>query len=421
MSPSRLGKVPAEGRSADFIRSRKFEDADRYRRSASRRDAVLTQICRALPKAGDLGAIAHSLGLVVARDLIYHLPARLHLRLLITIGTPLAMSPMREHLEDANRRFPYEIIGPWINVIGAGDPVTAYRGLSQIYSQALDVFVDTGRMRNAHRATAYLVQRDRCRCAGLAGSQGRAGTRWTTPARTGPAGIGPLDIHRRAVQLSTRPSDRTNRRAESGFAEARKLVLAPLAQQISDAGLGESARPNSREATETGCAAATSMTTRSSPTAAVFVLGNPILPYEVDVPRDERLAALEKLAGDLARPARFAKCVVEAEEAARSSHKKPRLTPKRAALAVAGVAVVLAAPALVIAAAPAGLARRRRDCGRPGRTGTRRHARRCGDRQRVGGRRRSGHWIRPDGRNRSAGRGDAHLLAGTRTRPPAVA
>ena len=90
----------------------RFKEANRYRRSAGRRSAVLRRILAALPDAGDLVVIAHSLGSVVARDLMYHLPAKLHLRLLITIGTPLRLKPMREHLEDPNESVSLRDHGP---------------------------------------------------------------------------------------------------------------------------------------------------------------------------------------------------------------------------------------------------------------------------------------------------------------------
>ena len=58
---------------------------------------------------------------------------------------------------------------------------------------------------------------------------------------------------------------------------------------------------------------------------------------------------------DLRRSTRLATTVGESERAARQSQKESQLF-KRAALAAVGLAVIAAAPALVLAAAPAGLA-----------------------------------------------------------------
>jgi hypothetical protein len=156
VAPNLLAKLPADGPPMPVLIKVLAKDADRYRRSPARRNAILQRVLAGLPESGELVVIAHSLGSVVARDLIYHLPPRLRLRLFMTIGTPLALKPMREHLKEANRRFPYETIGPWINLVGAGDTVTGHRGLSQVEGQALDLFIDTGKLLPAHYATSYL-------------------------------------------------------------------------------------------------------------------------------------------------------------------------------------------------------------------------------------------------------------------------
>lgn len=354
-APSLLAKLPSEGWHADLAREVRFKDANRYRRSASRRAAVLQRICAVLPKRGDLVVISHSLGSVVARDLIYHLPPALRLRLLITLGTPLALKPMREHLEDGHRRFPYEIMGPWINIVGAGDVVTGVRGLSQVYAQALDLFIDTGRFAQAHRVASYLDNPT------SAVALDWLETRPTTEPEDRLLPDRPLPLAVLSLVVGAQFGFRLGRAIESAdrrirFGEARQLILGSLSEQIAEAGLshvtGEQLGRNNREWLRRSAI--------GDEEAVAYLLsalmGNPISPYEIDVERDARVAALRELASDLAKPAQFANAVVDGEKAARASHKESRVTLKRAALAVAGIAVVVAAPALVLVAAPAGLA-----------------------------------------------------------------
>jgi hypothetical protein len=287
--------------------------------------------------------------------LIYHLPPRLHLRLLVTIGTPLALKPMREHLEDANRSFPYETMGPWINIVGAGDAVTGFRGLSQVYGQALDLFIDTGRFGAAHRASAYLANP----CAAIA-------LEWLEAQATAPSDDRllpdrPLPQAVLSLIVGAQYGFRVGQKIDSDetrarFGEARQLVLASLVKQIAGAGLEHISlhqlRRNNREWLRSKAI--------GDDEVVAYLLsaltGNPISPYEIDVSRQTRLAALRELARDLGRPDAFAVVVAQAEQAARATHKHSKFTLKRAAFAIAGAAVVIAAPALVLVAAPAGLA-----------------------------------------------------------------
>jgi len=354
-SPSVLAKLPSEGWHADVLREVMFKDANRYRRSVSRRSAVLRRICTALPRDGDLVVLAHSLGTVVARDLIYHLPPALRLRLLITLGTPLALKPMREHLEDGHRRFPYEIVGPWINIVGAGDVVTGFRGLSQVYAQAFDLFIDTGRFAQAHRAASYLD--NPVAAVALDWLDAQAVT--TPDDRPLPDHALPVAVL--SLVVGAQYGFRLGRRIDSAerrtrFGEARQLVLGSLAERLAQAGLSHVTRKQLGRNNRDWLRSKVIGDDEAVALILTALVGNPISPYEIEVDRDSRLAALKELAIDLGKPEQFATTIADAESAARASHKDSRLAFKRAALAVAGVAVIIAAPALVLVAAPAGLA-----------------------------------------------------------------
>ena len=92
LRPTGKAHVPADGMHANAMRKLLFEQAKRYCESERRRKKIFETIIDELPRRGDLVIIAHSLGSVVAADLVYYLPPRCRLRLVITIGSPLAMA-----------------------------------------------------------------------------------------------------------------------------------------------------------------------------------------------------------------------------------------------------------------------------------------------------------------------------------------
>jgi hypothetical protein len=81
---------------------------------------------------------------------------------------------------------------------------------------------------------------------------------------------------------------------------------------------------------------------------------NIIQPYVVRVDGDDREDALAALAADLGVPSGWASVATKALREARAAHRRT-VTPGRAILAATGVAAVVLAPMLVLAAAPAGL------------------------------------------------------------------
>ncbi|WP_028065251.1 hypothetical protein [Solirubrobacter soli] len=349
--PSILGNIPAEGPHANLVRELRFQDAQRYRRDAKRRHAIVRRILQDLPRTGELVIVAHSLGSVVARDLIYHLPPGCELTLLITIGTPLALGPMREHLKDANRRFPYETMGAWLNLVGAGDMVTGHRGLAQIEGQALDVFIDTNR---SHDATAYLANP----CAGVALDW--YDQRPEEPADDRPLPDRPFPAALLAVIIGAQYGLRLGQVIENAdkrarFIGAREFVLPDLAQKIAGAGFEHVTADQLLRDNAAWLGARPIADDELLACLLAAFMGNPVERFQIDVSREERVKALELLARDLRRSRQLAVHVQESERSARRAHKDSQVF-KRAALAVVGLAVIAAAPALVFAAAPAGLA-----------------------------------------------------------------
>lgn len=115
-------------------------DAIRYSKTPKVRDAAQTIALKAfddIPADARVIIVAHSLGSVVAADIIKKLPPRIHVSALITIGSPLgAVGAFRNKELD---EYPFDRLGAWINIFDPRDPVTGGRGVSEEYAQAIDL------------------------------------------------------------------------------------------------------------------------------------------------------------------------------------------------------------------------------------------------------------------------------------------
>lgn len=122
-----------------------------YQHDSQVRWAVQKSVLSQVPKTGSVTIIAHSLGSVVAVDILKMLPPTLEVSLLLTIGSPLAIRKLG-HFEFGDR-FPFDRVHSWVNLYDPGDLVTTGRGIAKRLPQALDVPVNVG---SSHSAAAYL-------------------------------------------------------------------------------------------------------------------------------------------------------------------------------------------------------------------------------------------------------------------------
>ncbi len=125
--------------------------ARRYQRERDCRWAAQRAVLDQLPQSGSIILIAHSLGSVIAVDLLTKLHPNLRVDLLVTIGSPLAIKNLGHPGFEAE--FPYDRIGGWVNLYDPGDIVTIGRGVGRRFPAACDIAVETGQ---AHNALAYL-------------------------------------------------------------------------------------------------------------------------------------------------------------------------------------------------------------------------------------------------------------------------
>lgn len=135
-------------------------DAKRYLGSEPLRFAILQRVLSALGTTRDVVIVAHSLGSVVAIDLLNYLPPGIHVRGLVTLGSPAgAVGVHKADMGRLLRKFPYEQVDTWVNFLVPHDVVTRGIGLTRLFPAALDVRLASGDVNpvKAHAVTGYLA------------------------------------------------------------------------------------------------------------------------------------------------------------------------------------------------------------------------------------------------------------------------
>ena len=157
--PFGFNRIPDAAREAaskffiDNLSQFDLHQVRRYISEESVRGAVMEHIIDRVPKHGDVLLIAHSLGSVIAIDLLDHLPEDLHIRRFITIGSPANLRVLHENSERLLKKFPYARVDDWSNLFNARDIVPGGRGLAATFPGAQDFMLKSI---SGHRASTYL-------------------------------------------------------------------------------------------------------------------------------------------------------------------------------------------------------------------------------------------------------------------------
>lgn len=120
-----------------FVQARNFLNNQQIRAQVHRR--ILEQ----LPTEGEIVLLGHSLGSVIAADLLRRLPPELTVKGFVTIGSPLANGQF--NVDDLFKllRTPLSNVSWWVNFWSGSDPVAAKRGVSVAVPWVLDFRVKT--------------------------------------------------------------------------------------------------------------------------------------------------------------------------------------------------------------------------------------------------------------------------------------
>jgi len=135
-----------------------LKQAHNYLHDPQIRAQVLTRILENLPKIGKLTIVGHSLGSVIAADLVRRLPPGLEVTGLITIGSPLANGSFDVDKLRQTMKEPPTNLAWWVNFWNARDPIAAHRGVSSVFPWMIDFRIATKKVGfPAHYALEYLT------------------------------------------------------------------------------------------------------------------------------------------------------------------------------------------------------------------------------------------------------------------------
>ena len=153
---AQLNWIAARSGLDGIIIARIFKDVASYLDNDQTRRRVLDTVMDAVPNSGRLVLVSHSLGTVVAVDLLSRLPAELEVELFVTAGSPLGLDAVYNKLQVRGAHRP-DRIGHWLNTWYAGDPIAIGCPLRSAWTgQLQEIPVDNPKER-AHDIAEYLA------------------------------------------------------------------------------------------------------------------------------------------------------------------------------------------------------------------------------------------------------------------------
>jgi endonuclease G, mitochondrial len=133
-----------------------FHDVAVYLGRDQIRKVVLDTVLETVPASGRLVLISHSLGTVVAMDLLTQLPDTLEVVELVTAGSPLGMDTVFNRLLSHGPRRP-ERVGSWLNAWCPADAVAIGCPLHTRWGDGLTEVITNNPKERAHSIEEYLA------------------------------------------------------------------------------------------------------------------------------------------------------------------------------------------------------------------------------------------------------------------------
>jgi len=358
------GNPVAERTVAVAMESPWFKQADNYLHDSNIRSQVLHRILSQLPRSGEMVIIAHSLGSVIAADLIRRLDPEVKVAAVITIGSPLAsgvfnVDKIRQLLEE-----PPPNLGWWVNFWNPFDPVTARRGLSSVLPWLLDFTVQTPFGLHVHDATSYLTVEAVAEAIGFAtfGSRSRE-----LAVRESGVDI-PLDTAETLSLLALRYNHLLGRRLDGetldrfsgALRQVQAVTVARLVERNAAAGRGtpELIARLQFDFSDPGTVAPEPLPSRHMDKEealvplVVLATANTIDPFEIAIKKDTKQAALSELTAEMGLGSQLGNEVFSAIKSAQDALAARGTINwiKWAALGVGATAIVVATGGLALAA-----------------------------------------------------------------------
>lgn len=346
-----------------------FIQARNYMKNPQIRAQVLNRILNKLPESGRLVIVGHSLGSVIAADLVRRLPVGLDVAGMLTIGSPLAngnfdVDKLRETLKE-----PPPNLAWWVNFWNSHDPVAAHRGVSSVFPWMIDFRIQTKASPRVHDAVEYLTNEAVAAAIGFAlfGSRSRELADINTGLDI------PLDAPEHFALLALRYAYLMKMRLEGDqqdrFAGALRQVQAAVVDDIR--------RRNASEGRAMPSAVARLAFDLSDPHATVpeplpsshiakdeavvlltiLAAENVIRPFEISISRDKWQDAMKDLTAEMGLGSQYGADVFTAAKRAQEALSGGRGANwiKWGALGAGAAAIVVATGGLALAAG-AGLA-----------------------------------------------------------------
>lgn len=352
-----------------------LKQAKMYIENDGVRGAVLTQILSALPESGHIVMVGHSLGSVVAADLIRRLPEDLRVDGIVTIGSPIGSAYFGKSKILEKLKNPPANLEWWINFWGTGDPVSASRGVSARIPWVLDFAINTGADPvGAHSSARYISHPEVAHSIGnaLLGSASKEILLSETGVEV------PLDsqewfdvaalrfiyLIENALQNSSNSQDR---KTHARFASVRRIIQSKIiGGLIEKRANGRKPIPAELIRMDVDLSQGFDMTTpvpsfpiQIEPQLAVEMLprlfaGNPISPYEISIREDICKQAAKELTTEMGLGSLFGEQVLAVLEKAETAlrGKNGSKVWKIGAASLGVVAVAAATGGLALAAAP---------------------------------------------------------------------
>lgn len=347
------------------LRLAKFRQAANYLTDARVRAHVLTKILASLPRSGRLVVVGHSLGSVIAADLVRRLPVDVEVVGMVTIGSPLSSSlfqiaGVREALKE-----PPTNLAWWVNFWHPADPVTTHRGVSSAFPWMTDYRIAAPVDHHVHDAVTYLSSTSVSQAIGHA-VHGSLSTELTLASR---GIVAPVDAAETLLLLALRYTflvqTKLDGTRQARYVEARRQVQATTVDSLT-ARRGQDGRPLPRAVTELAVDLSDPESVTPEPgrishvskEEAILPLisimtTNVVQPFEINVPSALRVEALEDLSIEMGLGRQFARDLIAAEEAAgRALSGDGTNWIKWAAIGVGAASLIIATGGLVLAAAP---------------------------------------------------------------------
>ncbi|WP_137145732.1 hypothetical protein [Mycolicibacterium sp. CR10] len=331
-----------------------LDQVKRYIKDDKVRAEVMSHILDHLPSYGDILLIGHSLGSVIAIDLLDHLHEGLHIRRFITIGSPANIRALHEGSERLLKKFPYSRVDDWSNFLNVRDIVTGGRGLASTFPGAQDFLLTSI---GGHDAETYLGE--------PAVSTLMADILYPTK-----------DLVRASADVAVRMSEAeasmlllqhfaeavanniANEEVKARYRSTLSLLRDDLAAQLlQHAASGRLLAPETFELMNGSLPPLPRRWEIHEAVGELVVLAltNPVTPYEID-PGDAPQKALDDIAVELGFTRRIGRAVAQAiKDVQACVNGKGGVPWGRVLTAAAGVALLAAGPVGLAVAAPAGV------------------------------------------------------------------